>query len=419
MRTRIRSLLWSSLGVLVTLSAFVATPLGQDYYRGIGGPAAGPLGIVDGDATKAGLYFNNEPSTGLVRLGAGSMAIEVLGVNRFTADATSTSVRSPNGGAYLIVNDGLVNVNSAVLVMGSGGTGYTRWVLPGTTAGQLNLATNSGTFGVGFDVGASIFKIRNMAQTGDAPLTALNASVSGGTTIATTSTDGVTLINPTAATLGIPLQYSPRIRLRSNGWDTDNTVSRTQDFWAEVIPQSDTNAFASYAISYSLDGAAAVPVLTLDMNANVGFKLYSGAYTLNSGSFSTPSTTLWFWNGRSVLASTADGMMNLSNNAQTIGSRFKADALPTVSSGFGTSPAVVAGSTPFAGGVNVGTGGVATTGIVAFNGTAFPTAPYCVVANTSSTGTVQSSASTTQLTIANSGAWTAGNQVNWVCISAK
>lgn len=103
----------------------------------------------------------------------------------------------------------------------------------------------------------------------------------------------------------------------------------------------------------------------------------------------------------------------------TLGSTLKADALPTVNSGFGTSPSVGAGSTALAGSVNVGTGGVATSGTLLFNGTAFPSAPFCTVTTNSSTGVPNVSSSTTQLSLGNSVAWAASTVVYWICVSPR
>lgn len=114
----------------------------------------------------------------------------------------------------------------------------------------------------------------------------------------------------------------------------------------------------------------------------------------------------------------AAGALTISTSA-TIGSRLKIDALPTVASGFGTSPAVTAGSTPFAGSVNVGTGGAATAGTLNFNGTAFPSAPFCIADTASSNTATRVSPSTTQIAFNTTVAWTASDVVSWVCVSAK
>ncbi len=51
--------------------------------------------------------------------------------------------------------------------------------------------------------------------------------------------------------------------------------------------------------------------------------------------------------------------------AAAINRIFKTDATPTISSGFGSSPSVTANNGPIAFRINVGTGGVASTGVIA------------------------------------------------------
>lgn len=141
---------------------------------------------------------------------------------------------------------------------------------------------------------------------------------------------------------------------------------------------------------------------------NAGTSVFCG----NTSSFGSTSRGIFSWS--------ADGLLCASNAAFTIGSIVKTDALPTVSSGFGTSPSITAGSTPWAGSVNVGTGGAATSGVINFNGTAFPNATPFVVATTSLTNAVTRAVATaTQLTLSSTTAWTASDIVSWVCISAR
>lgn len=128
-----------------------------------------------------------------------------------------------------------------------------------------------------------------------------------------------------------------------------------------------------------------------------------------------------YFTGRGLFSSPADGQVTIGNNATTIGSVFKADALPTVSAGFGTSPSVTAGSTPLAGEVNVGTGGIATTGTLLYNGTAFPSAPFCVCQDSTSiaAGVCKAKSTTTTLVLTTTVAWTASDLVTYVCVGAK
>lgn len=86
---------------------------------------------------------------------------------------------------------------------------------------------------------------------------------------------------------------------------------------------------------------------------------------------------------------------------------------PTIASGFGTSPAIAGGD---AGGrITVGTGGSALTGDITF-GTAYGTAPACIVNNETTQLAAFATATTTTLTIASSVPWTAADKLTWVCI---
>lgn len=88
---------------------------------------------------------------------------------------------------------------------------------------------------------------------------------------------------------------------------------------------------------------------------------------------------------------------------------------PTISSGFGTSPSIVAGSTAFSMRVNVGTGGAATSGIVAM-----PTATTgwnCTVQDmTNNIATRQSASTTTTVTFTAASAWTASDILVATCV---
>lgn len=112
-----------------------------------------------------------------------------------------------------------------------------------------------------------------------------------------------------------------------------------------------------------------------------------------------------------------NGLLALRDSTIAFGSTINVSALPTIASGFGTSPAITAGSTPFAGSVNVGTG-ASSSGIINFNGTAFPSAPFCIANDDSSILAVRPSASTTQLTLS-AVAFTANDVISWVCVSSK
>lgn len=83
-------------------------------------------------------------------------------------------------------------------------------------------------------------------------------------------------------------------------------------------------------------------------------------------------------------------------------------AAPTISSGFGTSPSIVAGSTAFAFRVNVGTGGAATSGVIGM-----PTAvngwQAIVQDMTNNVATRVTATTTNSITITAATAWTASD----------
>jgi hypothetical protein len=176
------------------------------------------------------------------------------------------------------------------------------------------------------------------------------------------------------------------------------------------------------------DGTAGAPAYSFASEPTLGFyRSSAGIVTLNgslsyTGNINGGAASLINWAGRLRLASPADGQLTLTNNAQTIGVELKVDALPVTGACGAGSPAVVAGSTPLAGSITVGTGGP-TSCVVTFNGTAFPSAPFCtanVVTSTAGTTRAIGTLSTTaQVTLTPATAFVDSSVVAWQCISAK
>jgi hypothetical protein len=180
------------------------------------------------------------------------------------------------------------------------------------------------------------------------------------------------------------------------------------------------------------DGTSGAPAIAFASAPTTGFFLSAPTSVTLAGSGGLIATSLqsnttinlaaasiFYWATRGVMNSPADGIFALKPNAQTMGVEIKVDALPTIASGFGTAPSVSAGSTPYSGSINIGTGGTATTGVITFNGAAFPSAPFCQASPTTTNSLTRASSSTTQLTLTTTTAWTTGDVVNWICPSAK
>jgi hypothetical protein len=104
----------------------------------------------------------------------------------------------------------------------------------------------------------------------------------------------------------------------------------------------------------------------------------------------------------------SDRINGNTNNALILGTA------PTISSGFGTSPSIVSNNATATFRVNVGTGGVATSGIVALPAAA--TGWNCIVSDmTNNTVTRQTASTTTTVTVTAAAAWAASDVLNFVC----
>jgi hypothetical protein len=176
--------------------------------------------------------------------------------------------------------------------------------------------------------------------------------------------------------------------------------------------------------NHTPDGTSALPSMAFASELTLGF------YRSAAATITAMATTFFVGNsslttaqmsvgGQVKIGNTADGVASIKNNALTFGVTLKFDALPTIASGFGGTPSITAGSTPLAGSVNVGTGGAATTGTIDFNGTAFPSAPFVVVMNTTTGAVVRATTSTTQLIITAPVAFIASDVICWICVSSK
>lgn len=300
------------------------------------------------------------------------------------------------------------------------------------SAAQATTTTASGLFTIA-NVGFTVVRVRaTAAVTGTAIVSAakglgfarLGPSTVSLANLTTTSTDGMSVVNPTAATAGSTVQMSPRFKWCGTAWNSTSTLSETDCMFAEVLPATVAGTTTqTWKLGSIINGTAATYPLTIDSNGalTVLAAMTAGSFA-TAGTLRVGATQNISFNGRGVFTSPSDGQLDFTNNAGTIGSMVKVDALPTVSACGAGSPAVVAGSTPLNGAVTIGTTSVATCTIT-FNGTAFPSAPHCsgsvettTAANARAMGYL---ANTTTLTIVPSAAWADSSVVNWTCISSK
>lgn len=127
----------------------------------------------------------------------------------------------------------------------------------------------------------------------------------------TTSTDGLFIVNSTAA-LTAQQQISPRLRFTSSGWGTTGSASQVGDIVLENLPIRDTTVDPMLRITYQEAGGGYVQV------ANIGpIVSFHNLYGLYLGS-NTPSLTNYamFSNNTdlTINASGAAGVTHFKNN---------------------------------------------------------------------------------------------------------
>ena len=213
------------------------------------------------------------------------------------------------------------------------------------------------------------------------------------------STDGVILQNTTASTLGIPVQFSPRIKLSGTAFNSVSGLSETDYIITDLRPATAAGVTTfNWLVRGSLNGAAEFTILTINS---------SGATTLGGG-LGIPAVGYIEGVGRTILKWPADGQLNIINNAESIGIQFNGStAAPTFNNG-----TVTTGSRNVAGQITL-TGGN-TGGIITFGGTAWTNAPFCTLTGSAATDIPQITAvATTSLTVAGI---TANGVFTFLCI---
>jgi hypothetical protein len=154
--------------------------------------------------------------------------------------------------------------------------------------------------------------------------------------IAATSTDGLTLANMTAATAGVPVQQSPRLRFRSNVWNSTATAAtNTNDWWIESVPVNGASPTGLLKFGSALNGAGAtypftfassgnfvasavlgVSTLTLGINGATGTWVLGVDGGLRSASAGYP---LGFGAAGTLLTGPVNGQLNITNAAASAG----------------------------------------------------------------------------------------------------
>ena len=137
--------------------------------------------------------------------------------------------------------------------------------------------------------------------------------------IATTSTDGLSLVNNTAATAAVPVQRSPRLRFSGTAWNSVAVASETDDWAVEVRPVSVAGTTTSgIFFSRSIAGGAFTDIWNVNSGGTclITHKLQISDTT---GEIVTGNDGFFYWNTRAVFTSPADSQINFTNNAVNAG----------------------------------------------------------------------------------------------------
>lgn len=149
-----------------------------------------------------------------------------------------------------------------------------------TNTVDINLVSFSGTTAILSSVNASVTQVfgtviqlsGSVSLLSSYALTTNNGLLAGNLqNITTTSTDGLVTQNTTASTVGVPVQYSPRLRHRGHAYNSVSTLDETHDWAQEVRPATAAGATSStWAIMRSLNGGAYSDVVRLTSDGGLG-----------------------------------------------------------------------------------------------------------------------------------------------------
>ena len=229
-----------------------------------------PLGkIVVQDSFASGAYFASLSAFGS-RLDLGTATL-----------AGNLQLDDGNFSALLSVSGSGRGTTGLVFGVQAGGTpqGVTNGILPGNPAAVDNVIV----------LGGASYRFAGVYSTFGQFLSASQA--------ANTSVDGLSLVNPTAATSGNQ-SWSPRLRLSGQGWKTASTAgSQTVDWIVENQPvQGTANPSSNLVIASQINGGGYVVVATLTSG---------GGLILSSTPTADPHVAGQVWSNSGVLTLSA------------------------------------------------------------------------------------------------------------------
>lgn len=212
----------------------------------------------------------------------------------------------------------------------------------------------------------------------------------------------------------------------SNNTATTYTFN-TADASLLTITEPTSNKATNLQWTFANTGDLVGSLITQNINASIKSPLNSPVGWCSTDSVSTCTIDTAFWSSGGGLVSLGNGTLNDASGSLSLNSVFAStnyrlnnllvfsSTVPTISSGFGTSPSVASNNGTSTFRVNVGTGGVATSGVVGL-----PTATTgwnCLIQDFSTNiVTRQTASNTTTVTVTAASAWTASDILIFQCV---
>lgn len=381
---------------------------------------------------------------------------------KVTTTTANGTFSVPNGGFIIVRARATATVTGTATVSATRGFATSNVAVPNFPAtfgtGDLLYASTPSTVSGIADV--AIGQVFVSGGVGVVPTYTANPAASTFTAnqpnITTVSTDGFIAANATASDAVNTVQQSPRIRLRSNVWNTTSVAANnTNDWWIESVPVSGATPSGLLQFASSLNGGAATFPLRVASSGRVtavqDFAAAGSFYGFNA-QVASGAGVIFGGNAR-ISDGGADSQLILQdqNITKGVGLDFGTDAVlkirtraltayatvdalglrlagapavvstaPTVTSGFGSGTAGVpiAGSTAFAFRIIVGTNAGGTTGVLGL-----PTATTfwnCWITDRSNPAdlTRQTSDTVSSATFTTTIAWTTGDVLIGSCVGS-
>ena len=228
--------------------------------------------------------------------------------------------------------------------------------------------------------------------------------------LAATPTTAFRLTNLTAATGGATVQASPGVEFYGAAWKSDATaasqVNQVRQYLLPVTGAASTSSIlkwdfatngGAFANALQLTSAGALTAASTGQFTALGVgvaEVDAGEITA-TGHITTGAGQTFQWSGRTIMNSPANGLWNVTDNAQAFGAQFNTGtAAPTFNNG-----TVTTGSRNVAGQITLTGGNVG--GTITFGAPNWTNTPFCVVTGSAATDTVHiTAASTTAFTVA-------------------